>query len=86
MRESDSGLCEIVFDFLREQDQPGTGTSALVADAYQNDTQLIDGRNLFAPDISLVNVDEIWGSSEWHIFLDYLISKSTPRRRDFFHE
>jgi len=42
-------------------DQPGTATSALVAAAYQNDTSIIDGRQLFAPEISLVNVDEIWG-------------------------
>ncbi|KAK7712225.1 hypothetical protein SLS63_012463 [Diaporthe eres] len=43
-------------------DQPGTGTSALVAEAYQNDTSLIDGRILFAPEISLVNVEQIWGA------------------------
>lgn len=42
-------------------DQPGTGTSALVAEAYQNDTSIIDGRILFAPEISLVNVEHIWG-------------------------
>lgn len=41
-------------------DQPGTGTSALVAEAYQNDTSIIDGRILFAPEISLVNVEHIW--------------------------
>lgn len=40
-------------------DQPGTASSALVADAYQNDTSIIDGRSLFAPEISLVNVDEL---------------------------
>lgn len=45
-------------------DQPGTGTSALVAEAYQNDTSLIDGRILFAPEISLVNVEQIWGAGE----------------------
>lgn len=45
-------------------DQPGTGTSALVAEAYQNDTTLIDGRTLFAPEISLVNVGEIWAAGE----------------------
>ncbi|KAH8666906.1 alcohol oxidase [Xylariales sp. PMI_506] len=43
-------------------DQPGTGTSALVTESYWNDTELIDGRILFGPVISLVNVDEIWGS------------------------
>lgn len=47
------------------QDQPGTSSSALVSEAYQNDTSIIDGRNLFAPEISLVNVDEIWGASEF---------------------
>lgn len=45
-------------------DQPGTGTSALVAEAYQNDTSLIDGRILFAPEISLVNVEQIWGTGK----------------------
>lgn len=45
-------------------DQPGTSTSALVAEAYQNDTSLIDGRILFAPEISLVNVEQIWGTGE----------------------
>lgn len=45
-------------------DQPGTSTAALVFDAYQNDTSLIDGRILFAPEISLVNVEQIWGASE----------------------
>lgn len=47
-------------------DQPGTGSSALIAEAYQNDTSLIDSRGMFAPVISLVNVDEIWGSSKSH--------------------
>ena len=45
-------------------DQPGTETSALISSAYANNTSLVDGINLFAPDISLVNVDEIWGSSK----------------------
>jgi len=45
-------------------DQSGTATSALVADVYQNDTSIIDGRSLFGPVISLVNIDEIWGSSK----------------------
>ena len=44
-------------------DQPGTASSALVEAAYQNDTSIIDGRNLFAPEVSLVNIDEIWGLS-----------------------
>lgn len=46
-------------------DQPGTGTSALVAEAYQNDTSLIDGRILFAPEISLVSVEQIWDTGEY---------------------
>ncbi|PAV20424.1 alcohol oxidase [Pyrrhoderma noxium] len=47
---------------LNLNDQPGTGTSALVQDAYLDDTELIDGRNLFTPVISLVNIDEIFAS------------------------
>lgn len=45
-------------------DQPGTSTSALVSEANQNDTSLIDGRTLFAPEISLVNVEQIWDAGE----------------------
>lgn len=45
-------------------DQPGTGTSALVAEAYQNDTSIIDGRILFAPEISLINVAQVWDDSK----------------------
>jgi len=48
-------------------DQPGTASSALVATAYQNNTSIIDGRNLFAPEISLVNVDEIWGVGQFNL-------------------
>ncbi|KAK7697005.1 hypothetical protein SLS64_013996 [Diaporthe eres] len=51
-------------------DQPGTGTSALVAEAYQNDTSLIDGRILFAPEISLVNVEQIWGAEYGDIYTE----------------
>ncbi|KAK9793658.1 hypothetical protein AB5N19_04130 [Seiridium cardinale] len=43
-------------------DQPGTGTSALVFEKYWNDTSIIDGRILFAPEVSLVNLDEVWGT------------------------
>lgn len=46
-------------------DQPGTGTAALVAKAYQNDTSLIDGRILFAPEITLVNAEQIWGAGKF---------------------
>ncbi|KAI5829486.1 alcohol oxidase [Schizophyllum commune Tattone D] len=45
------------------QDQPGTGASALVNDANATNTALIDGINLFAPVISLVNIDQIFGSN-----------------------
>ncbi|KAG5923699.1 hypothetical protein E4U53_003532 [Claviceps sorghi] len=41
-------------------DQPGSATSALVKKGYQNDTSVIDGRQLFGPEISLVNIDNIW--------------------------
>ncbi|KAH8901341.1 GMC oxidoreductase [Thozetella sp. PMI_491] len=48
-------------------DLPGVGlhlnTSALVVLDYQNDSSIIDGRSLFAPEISLVNIDELWGGS-----------------------
>lgn len=42
------------------QDQPGTAASALIKPKHQNDSLLIDGRNIFGPEISLVNVDNIW--------------------------
>ncbi|KAK3369924.1 GMC oxidoreductase [Podospora didyma] len=41
-------------------DQPGTAAYALVSTAYQNDASIIDNRSLFAPEISLINVDELW--------------------------
>lgn len=42
-------------------DQPGTGSAALVAEAYQNDTSIIDDSSLFAPVLSVINVEQIWG-------------------------
>ncbi|KAI5120562.1 hypothetical protein M0805_002512 [Coniferiporia weirii] len=48
---------------LNLNDQPGTSTSATVTNAYLNNTSLIDNVNLFAPDISLVNIDEIFDES-----------------------
>ncbi|KAF3912941.1 hypothetical protein ABW20_dc0104519 [Dactylellina cionopaga] len=57
-------------------DQPGTSTSALVAEAFRNDTSLIDGRNLFGPEISLLNIDEIWGTGA-STYSNELISPST---------
>ncbi|KAJ3499291.1 hypothetical protein NLG97_g450 [Lecanicillium saksenae] len=44
-------------------DQPGSAVSALVSERYQNDKSIIDGRNIFGPEISLVNIDQIWKSS-----------------------
>ncbi|KAK5659000.1 hypothetical protein OQA88_1086 [Cercophora sp. LCS_1] len=41
-------------------DQPGTGTSALVAEGYQSDTGIINKRGFFAPEISLISVNELW--------------------------
>ncbi|KAK6067103.1 Glucose oxidase 2 [Seiridium cupressi] len=43
-------------------DQLGTGTSALVFEKYWTDTSIIDGRILFAPEVSLVNLDKVWGA------------------------
>ncbi|KAK2617016.1 hypothetical protein QQS21_000107 [Conoideocrella luteorostrata] len=43
-------------------DQPGVSSSALIRKEYQNDTSLIDGRRLFAPEISLVNIGNIWAA------------------------
>ncbi|KAL5522853.1 hypothetical protein ACEPAG_8871 [Sanghuangporus baumii] len=52
-------------------DQPGTGTSALVTNSFQNDTGIIDGRNLFAPIISLANIDQLFGASNsWQVSKD----------------
>ncbi|KAG6009977.1 hypothetical protein E4U21_000748 [Claviceps maximensis] len=43
-------------------DQPGSVISALVKTEYRNDTSLIDGRKPFGPEISLVNIDNIWSA------------------------
>ncbi|EJD00208.1 alcohol oxidase [Fomitiporia mediterranea MF3/22] len=51
-------------------DQPGTESSALVSSSFQNDTGLIDGRSLFAPIISLVNIDELFSSNSLQIAKD----------------
>ncbi|KAK6544735.1 hypothetical protein TWF694_001420 [Orbilia ellipsospora] len=61
-------------------DQPGTSTSALIAEAFRNDTSIVDGRNLFGPQISLINIDEIWGASA-SIYSNELISPSALRSR-----
>ncbi|KUI66224.1 Glucose oxidase [Cytospora mali] len=49
-------------------DQPGTGAAALVAMAYQNDLSIIDDVTIFAPDISLVNIDQIFGPNHSSIY------------------
>ncbi|KAK5657553.1 hypothetical protein OQA88_3126 [Cercophora sp. LCS_1] len=43
-------------------DQPGTATYALVSQTFQNDTSVIDNRNLFGPEISLIGIKELFGS------------------------
>lgn len=45
------------------QDQPGTGVSALVQAANATNSLLIDNVNLFAPVISLVDIEQVFGSS-----------------------
>ncbi|TRM56924.1 hypothetical protein BD626DRAFT_516853 [Schizophyllum amplum] len=47
------------------QDQPGTGASALVKDANATNTELIDNVNMFAPVISLVDVDQVFGDDSY---------------------
>ncbi|KAJ6516811.1 hypothetical protein C8R47DRAFT_1268497, partial [Mycena vitilis] len=47
---------------LNLQDQPGTGLSALVQSANDSNTLLIDNRNIFAPVITLVNIDQLFGN------------------------
>lgn len=57
-------------------DQPGTDVSATVLSAVASNTSLIDGRNLFAPDISLVNIDEIFTTSAYpslHLILEQFL-------------
>ncbi|KAJ7626360.1 alcohol oxidase [Mycena polygramma] len=46
---------------LNLQDQPGTGLSALVQSANDSNTLLIDNRNIFAPVITLANIDQLFG-------------------------
>ncbi|KAK8932275.1 Glucose oxidase [Metarhizium anisopliae] len=43
-------------------DQPGSTTYAHMSENHQNDTSLVDGGKLFGPEISLVNIDEIWAT------------------------
>ncbi|KAJ7035593.1 hypothetical protein C8F04DRAFT_1394688 [Mycena alexandri] len=46
---------------LNLQDQPGTGLSALVQTANDSNTLLIDNRNIFAPVITLLNINQLFG-------------------------
>lgn len=57
-------------------DQPGTGAAALVAEQYQNDTSIIDGRTLFAPELSLVNIEQIWQAGRGYSHI--IIQKEKP--------
>ncbi|ROV96566.1 hypothetical protein VMCG_07803 [Cytospora schulzeri] len=61
-------------------DQPGTGAAALVAEVYQNDTSIINGINLFAPEISLVNSDQVWGT-DGSYYYEQLTSEDSLRSR-----
>ncbi|KAH7044678.1 alcohol oxidase [Auriculariales sp. MPI-PUGE-AT-0066] len=54
-------------------DQPGTGASALVQSSLMSNTSLIDGRNLFAPVISLVNLKQLFGEAEAETIKDDLV-------------
>ncbi|KAH7098429.1 alcohol oxidase [Auriculariales sp. MPI-PUGE-AT-0066] len=45
-------------------DQPGTGASALVKSEFMSNTSLIDNRNIFAPVVSLVNLEQLFGKEE----------------------
>ncbi|KAJ7113667.1 hypothetical protein C8R43DRAFT_1138514 [Mycena crocata] len=47
---------------LNLQDQPGTGLSALVQTSNASSNLLIDNRNIFAPVITLLNIDQLFGA------------------------
>ncbi|KAJ7132168.1 hypothetical protein C8R44DRAFT_871156 [Mycena epipterygia] len=47
---------------LNLQDQPGTGLSALVQTVNASNDLLIDNRNIFAPVISLLDIDQLFGN------------------------
>ncbi|KAJ7173724.1 hypothetical protein C8R46DRAFT_1083796 [Mycena filopes] len=47
---------------LNLQDQPGTGLSALVQTANNTNGLLIDNRNIFAPVITLLNIQQLFGT------------------------
>ncbi|KAF7317884.1 Alcohol oxidase [Mycena kentingensis (nom. inval.)] len=49
---------------LNLQDQPGTGLSALVDSLNVTNTLLIDNRNLFAPVITLLSMDQLFGATQ----------------------
>lgn len=46
-------------------DQPGRGAAALIAEKYQDDPSIIDNRTVFAPSLSLANVEQIWPDSRY---------------------
>lgn len=39
-----------------------------MSENHQNDTSLVDGGKLFGPEISLVNIDEIWATGRGPFF------------------
>jgi choline dehydrogenase len=45
-----------------------------------NDTSLVDGRNLFAPEVSLVNIDNIWAANASTYTSDLLSASSLGSR------
>ncbi|KAK4212696.1 glucose oxidase [Rhypophila decipiens] len=63
-------------------DQPGTSALASVAEAYRNDTSLIDadGGKVFAPVIALIKSNELW-RADASSNLDGLLSPTTLRAR-----
>lgn len=61
-------------------DQPGTGSAALVAESYHNDTAIIDNISLFAPELSVVNVDQIWGTYASSIYAELVSPESLESR------
>ncbi|KAH7092879.1 alcohol oxidase [Auriculariales sp. MPI-PUGE-AT-0066] len=60
-------------------DQPGTGTSALVNPVMMGNTSLIDGRNLFAPVITLPNLPQLFGADAASL-LKWDMTLSIPQR------
>ncbi|KAG6041914.1 hypothetical protein E4U41_000402 [Claviceps citrina] len=63
-------------------DQPGTSTSALVKTEFQNDTSLTDRLKHFGPEISLVNIDNIWSAGSSAIAESLALPASLSSRAD----